>query len=514
MFDVKSGKDGAPNPAGGLKEPAGAGPATLVFVHGWAFDTQFWQPLRRALSDWPQHVIDLGYFPSEEGNGKVAPLPAGPLVMVGHSFGYLHALSLDCSQIVAWVSINGFPCFGTKSDFPEGVADRILQRMRARLEALPEKVVNEFRQRCGAKPVAAHMDVAALSRDLLRMQNVDLRSRMAERKRATLVLAGDADPIVSTCMTRAAFAGADIVWRPGAGHLLPREDAAWCAAQLSGFLAQRGRAMPDTASAHFSNGKRRIAARFGAAADSYERQAVVQRTAAKRLARKIAGFDLPRAPRILELGCGTGLFTRELSAHIGPAQWFITDIAQAMLNTTRQGVKLSGTSHFRLLDGEYPVQQADDRWMPAEGFDLICSNMAVQWFDDLNAGLGRLLDLLAPGGYLVLSTLVAGTFAQWRDAHIALGLQPATLMFPSPDTLGASLPAQCIQESSIEVEHLVQDCGTALAFLRGLKAIGATVPASGATPLTAAQLRQVCQAFELSGAQASYEIAFCVWRRR
>src|SRR5262245_61988044 len=54
-----------------------------------------------------------------------------------------------------------------------------------------------------------------------------------------------------------------------------------------------------------------IAQSFGARASSYEENADLQRTVAKRLARLLPPLS---APRVLELGCGTGLFSRHLLA--------------------------------------------------------------------------------------------------------------------------------------------------------------------------------------------------------
>ena len=88
------------------------------------------------------------------------------------------------------------------------------------------------------------------------------------------------------------------------------------------------------------NGRARnaaIGARFGRAAARYEAHAPAQRAAARRLAEDIARLDLPPRPRILEIGCGTGLLTRELARRLGPADWMLTDISPAMLEIARLG---------------------------------------------------------------------------------------------------------------------------------------------------------------------------------
>ena len=99
--------------------------------------------------------------------------------------------------------------------------------------------------------------------------------------------------------------------------------------------------------------KPQVAARFGAAAHRYEDHAPVQRITAERLAGDIARLRLPPRPRILEIGCGTGLLTQALARRLGPADWTVTDISPAMLAASQRGPALPGTARFQVLDGEY-----------------------------------------------------------------------------------------------------------------------------------------------------------------
>jgi len=249
-----------------------------------------------------------------------------------------------------------------------------------------------------------------------------------------------------------------------------------------------------------------IAQRFATAADAYESHAHVQRLVASRLANRIAALSLPRRPRILEIGCGTGLFTRALAEHIGEADWTITDIADPMVDSARSSCTLIGTSRFLQLDGEHP------QGLEGAPFDLICSNFAMQWFVDLNAGLGRLASYLAPGGHLMIATLAADTFREWRDAHHAEGLRSSTQTFPASTEI-AIPPQELTVSGGVEEERLVTSEGDGLAFLRGLKQIGATMPAEGLPPLSASALKRVIARFNDTGAQVTYHIAYGHWHK-
>ena len=253
--------------------------------------------------------------------------------------------------------------------------------------------------------------------------------------------------------------------------------------------------------------RQRIGAAFAAAAD-YDRNARVQAWAARGLARRIAGLPLPPAPRLLEIGCGTGFLTDALAAQGIGGRWLITDLAPAMLERARARIAALPASvapaerRFAPLDGERGA-------MPAEGpFDLVCASLAFQWFDDLDGAVRRLATWLAPGGWLAFTTLADGTFAEWRAAHAALGLAPGTPAYPGPAALAALLPG-----ATVSVERIDEPHANARAFLGAVKAIGAGTPAPGHRPLGPGALRAVMRAFEAGGATARYAIATVLWQK-
>lgn len=245
--------------------------------------------------------------------------------------------------------------------------------------------------------------------------------------------------------------------------------------------------------------ERSIAQRFGRAAASYDAHSFAQREAAQRLAALIEGIALPPHPHVLEIGCGTGHLTQLLVRRLANADFLATDIAPAMVAACRASLP---QLRYAAMDGERPAVQG--------GFDLVCANLAVQWFADLPAALAGLAGLLAPGGLLAVSALGNDTFREWRAAHAALGLAPGALRFPAPAALHAAFPAG--GKLHLDEEYFCDRPATALDFLRRLRALGADAPALDHRPLTAAELRRVLRQFDAAPA-ITYHLLYARFRK-
>jgi malonyl-CoA O-methyltransferase len=243
--------------------------------------------------------------------------------------------------------------------------------------------------------------------------------------------------------------------------------------------------------------KQRIADSFGRAAAGYDDAAQPQRQAAALVADLAAQRRVPDNPRILEIGCGTGLLTRHIRARWPAAELVVSDLSPDMVGAAAKGAMIAGT--FLSMDGEEPAFEGP--W-----FDLVLSSLAFQWFADLPTALMRLTALLRPGGSLIFSTMGAESFAEWRAAHEKAGAQAGTPDYPALDALRAMLAAY--PDAFAFEEHWPHDFGDARAFLAHLRGIGATTPASGHTALSAAKLRAVMRAFDQGGGIATYHVLF------
>jgi trans-aconitate 2-methyltransferase len=95
------------------------------------------------------------------------------------------------------------------------------------------------------------------------------------------------------------------------------------------------------------------------------------------------------APRVVDLGCGTGELTRVAHEALSARETLGIDSSAAMLS--RAATQAGGGLSFR---------QGDIAAFAEGGWDVVLSNAALHWIRDHEALLARLAGLLAPGGQL------------------------------------------------------------------------------------------------------------------
>lgn len=233
--------------------------------------------------------------------------------------------------------------------------------------------------------------------------------------------------------------------------------------------------------------KARVAAAFGQAAARYDESAGVQRRAGKLLAETLRGLFGPSAQDFtgpfLEIGAGTGGFTRELLRLFPQACGTVTDLSPDMIRACRADLDGNDRLTFQVMDGDAPEFSSS--------CDLIVSNLAFQWFPDLPAAVGRLRRGLSGGGQLVFSTLGGDTFREWREVLAALDLPFAGRVYPDRETLKASCGLRSVERHVVRVQ-----ARDGFDFLRSLKAIGAATPKSAVRSLDVKEMRHAVQLLE------------------
>jgi len=149
--------------------------------------------------------------------------------------------------------------------------------------------------------------------------------------------------------------------------------------------------------------KKIITGNFSRNACSYDDHAAVQKICAE----KLIGFAEKRdVRRILEIGCGTGNYTRILRDTYNRADITAIDIAEDMIDLAREKFPEGGV-RFEVADGE--------RAGSGGRLDLITSNASFQWFEDLEKALTIFSRALAGGGVLCFSMYGPETFREFKE---------------------------------------------------------------------------------------------------
>ncbi|MFJ4372271.1 malonyl-ACP O-methyltransferase BioC [Pseudomonas japonica] len=154
--------------------------------------------------------------------------------------------------------------------------------------------------------------------------------------------------------------------------------------------------------------KRQVAASFSRAAASYDSVAELQRAVGSHLLAQLPQDLQPRC--WVDLGSGTGYFSRQLQARYTAGLGVAVDIAEGMLRHAREA---GGAQYHVAGDAErLPLRDACA--------DLMFSSLAVQWCADFRAVLGEARRVLQPGGVLAFSSLCVGTLHELRASWEAV----------------------------------------------------------------------------------------------
>lgn len=140
-----------------------------------------------------------------------------------------------------------------------------------------------------------------------------------------------------------------------------------------------------------------IAHHFSKALPTYSRSAHAQMFFAERLAERIKEMNPASTKSLLEIGHGSGIFSRLLAQQLPMAEATLVD--------------LYPTTPLRLFKKEtYPVADAET-WLQSQTsiWDLIVSSSALQWFADLPQFFATATNRLSDSGLLACSILTRGT---------------------------------------------------------------------------------------------------------
>lgn len=152
--------------------------------------------------------------------------------------------------------------------------------------------------------------------------------------------------------------------------------------------------------------KHLIKKRFSGAWDTYCSQASVQAETAVRLMDIFERYGPVRTwNRVLEIGCGSGIFTREMLRRL--------EIRNLILNDLCEDVTPYLTE-LRVREKDFLPGDAERIGLPGD-VDLLVSASALQWFDDAPGFLLRCRDCLEKDAYVLVATFAPGNLSEIRE---------------------------------------------------------------------------------------------------
>jgi malonyl-CoA O-methyltransferase len=209
--------------------------------------------------------------------------------------------------------------------------------------------------------------------------------------------------------------------------------------------------------------KRIIKGNFSKSAGHYDDHATVQKKCAEKLVQLLGKKEFSR---ILEIGCGTGSYTQLLSDKYRKAQITAVDISKTMIDVAQNKI-LGKNVHFLVGDGECIKPDSEQ--------DLITSNAAFQWFEDLRESFKCFSEVLAKKGTFCFSMYGPETFKEFEEVlrvHFGEGKRLSSSKFISKEDLEAVLGLY-FKKFEIKEQYFMVDFITLWDFLSDIKKCGA-----------------------------------------
>jgi SAM-dependent methyltransferase len=216
-----------------------------------------------------------------------------------------------------------------------------------------------------------------------------------------------------------------------------------------------------------------------------------------------AAYGISPGDEVVDIGCGTGLTTREAARAAAPGRVVGVDVSERMLERARQVTSAEGLDNVRYELGDAQVHRFD----PA-GFDVAISRFGTMFFADPAPAFANIAAALRPQARLVLLVWQPHDHNEWaRAIDGALGdAAQAPQPGADPFSLGdAEATAGILEDAGFDglrfedVHEPVfygHDVDAALAIVRGFQDTSAALASlsDGEAARTVERLRQMLAA--------------------
>jgi malonyl-CoA O-methyltransferase len=215
--------------------------------------------------------------------------------------------------------------------------------------------------------------------------------------------------------------------------------------------------------------KFKVSQSFSQAASEYEQHAFIQQKVAEYLVERL-DFIKVTPEMILDIGCGTGRMSHQLSQRYPNAMVYGLDIAYQMVNTSRQTAPKPWLWYAPKLF--YMCADAERLPIADNSMDLVISNLTLQWCD-AQAVFQEVARILKPDGVFLFSTLGPDTLHELRQSWAAVDEYTHVNFFLDMHDLGDTLYHSGLKDPVMDVDWFRFRYDSVQDIMHGLKAIGA-----------------------------------------
>lgn len=242
----------------------------------------------------------------------------------------------------------------------------------------------------------------------------------------------------------------------------------------------------------------RVRRSFDAAAATYDGVAVLQREVGKRLLGRLDPLRIDPA-HILDLGCGTGAAVQGLLSRYPKARVIGADLSRNMLERAQAALPWSE----RWLRRRVSWVCADLHALPfpTDCFQLVFSNLTLQWSRDVSVALDELQRVTAPGGAVMFTTFGPRTLSELRDAWSQVDRHSHVHEFTDLHDVGDAMLQAGYLDPVIDSEDFTLTYQQPREAMRELKLLGARNAAKD-------RARSLMSPHRLAQVEAAYKAAY------
>ncbi|MFA9420688.1 MAG: malonyl-ACP O-methyltransferase BioC [Gammaproteobacteria bacterium] len=246
---------------------------------------------------------------------------------------------------------------------------------------------------------------------------------------------------------------------------------------------------------------------FERAAKSYDHAAILDEEVLNRLLDRLQYIRLQPAT-VIDIGCGTGKALNNLQKTYPKSKIVSLDLAYSMLQQAR--------SRYGLLRKKRVVN-ADMENMPFadDSFDLLFSNLALQWVDDLSGTFREFTRIGRGGSLLMFSTFGPDTLKELRESWFEIDRNPHVHQFIDMHDIGDAMMAAGFSQPVVDAETIRLEYPEFRQIFEDLKNTGASNAEKNRCRglMTPAKLRRLEQSYRRLGYDqgkfiASYEVVY------